>query len=59
MLKDDTYTPQQKLDIYSTVIWALREDDLPVIKNVSEADKSCRFQAWTILVDHYANGGIY
>jgi hypothetical protein len=59
MLKDDTDTPQQKLDLYSILFLALPDDDLSVIENVSEADKSCGFHAWTILVDRSEDGGIY
>jgi hypothetical protein len=35
---------------------ALPEDDLSVIENVSEDDKSCRFHAWMALVDHFDDG---
>jgi hypothetical protein len=59
ILKDDTDTPRQKRDLYCTLISALPDDDLSVIENVSEADKSCGFHAWTILVDHNEDGGIY
>jgi hypothetical protein len=60
MLKDDTATPHHQLDLYSTLILALPEDDLSIIKNVSETDKSCGFQAWTTLVvDYYDYDGIY
>jgi hypothetical protein len=38
---------------------ALPEDDLSVIENLSEADKSCGIQAWMTLVDHYKDDGIY
>jgi hypothetical protein len=59
MLKNGTVTPQQLLDLYSTLILALTNDDLSVIENVNEADTSCGFQAWMTLLMHYEDDGIY
>jgi hypothetical protein len=43
----------------STLILALPEDDLSIIENVSEDDKTCGHTAWTALVYHYEDDGIY
>jgi hypothetical protein len=57
--EDDTAKPQQQVNIYSTLILALPENDRSVIEIVTEADKSCGFQAWTTSVDHYEDDGVY
>jgi hypothetical protein len=38
--------------MYFTLILALLEDDLSIIENVSEDDKTCGHTAWTVLVNH-------
>jgi hypothetical protein len=35
------------------------EDDLSIIENVSEDDKTCGLTAWTALVNHYEDAGFY
>jgi hypothetical protein len=45
--------------MFSTLILALPEDNLSVIENVSEDDKTCGHIAWTALVDHYEDDGIH
>jgi hypothetical protein len=50
---------QQQVDMYSTLIFALPEDDLSIIENVSEDDKTCGHTAWTALVNNYEDDGIY
>jgi hypothetical protein len=45
--------------MYSTLIFALPKDDLSIIENVSEDDKTCGQTAWTALVNHYVDNGIY
>jgi hypothetical protein len=60
MLKNGTVTPQQPpLDLYSTLFLALPTDNLSVIENVNEANKSCGFQARMTLLMHYEDDGIY
>jgi hypothetical protein len=49
----------KQVDIHSTLILAVPEDDLSVIENVSEDDKTCGHTAWTALVNHYVDDGIY
>jgi hypothetical protein len=49
---------QQQVDMYSTLIFALPENDLSIIENVSEDDKTCGHTAWTALVNHYEDDGI-
>jgi hypothetical protein len=44
---------------YSTLIFALPEDDLSIIENVSEDDKTCGHTTWTALGNHYEYDGIY
>jgi hypothetical protein len=56
---DGSTSSQQQVDMHSTLILALPEDDLSIIENVSEDDKTCGHTAWTALVNHYENGGIY
>jgi hypothetical protein len=41
------------------LIIALPEDDLSIIENVSEDDKTCDHTLWTALVNHYDDDGIY
>jgi hypothetical protein len=38
---DGAASSQQQVDMYSTLILALPEDDLSIIGNVSEDDKTC------------------
>jgi hypothetical protein len=40
------------------LIHALPEDDLSIIENVSENDKTCGHTAWTALLYHYEDDGI-
>jgi hypothetical protein len=56
---DGAASSQQQVDLYSTLILALPEDDLSIIENVSEDDKTCGHTAWTALVNHYEDGDIY
>jgi hypothetical protein len=44
--------------MFSTLILALPEDDLSIIENVSEDDKTCGHTAWTALVNQYEDDGI-
>jgi hypothetical protein len=55
---DGAASSQQQVDMYSTLIIALPEDDLSIIENVSEDDKTCSHTAWTALVNHYEDDGI-
>jgi hypothetical protein len=50
---------QQQVDMYSILILALPGDDLSIIENVSEDDKTCGHTAWTALVNHYEDDDIY
>jgi hypothetical protein len=59
LLENHAATAQHHLDLYSTLIMALHEDDLSIIENVNEVDKNCGLKVWTALVDHYKNDGIY
>jgi hypothetical protein len=59
MLREDTATPKQQVDLYSTLILALPEDDFPVIENINKTVKNCGDAAWAALVDHYEYDGIY
>jgi hypothetical protein len=45
--------------MYSTFILALPEDDLFIIENVSEDNKTCGHTAWIALVNQYEDDGIY
>jgi hypothetical protein len=57
---DGAASSQQQVDMYSTLILALPEDDdLSIADNVSEDDKTCGHNAWTALVNHYEDDGIY
>jgi hypothetical protein len=56
LLSDGAASSQQQVDMYSTLILALPEDDLSIIENV---DKTCGHTAWTALVNHYDDDGIY
>jgi hypothetical protein len=58
ILENDAATAQQHLDLFSTLIMALLEDDLSIIENVHEVDKNCGLKALTALVDHYDDDGI-
>jgi hypothetical protein len=59
LLENDAATAERHLDLYSTLILALPKDDLSIIENVHEVDKKCGLKAWTALVDHYEDDGIY
>jgi hypothetical protein len=41
LLPDGAASPQQQVDMYSILTRALQEDDLSIIENVSEDDKTC------------------
>jgi hypothetical protein len=41
MPRDETATSQQHVDLYSTLILALPEDDISIIENITEIDKNC------------------
>jgi hypothetical protein len=56
---DGGASSQQLADMYSTLIRALPEDDLSIIENVSEDDKTCSHTAWTSLLNHNMDDGIY
>jgi hypothetical protein len=56
---DGAASSQQQVDMYSTLILALPEDDLSTTENVREDDKTCGYTAWTALVNHYEDDGIY
>jgi hypothetical protein len=49
---DCAASSQQQVDMSSTLILALPEDNLSIIENVSEDDKTCGHSAWTTLVSH-------
>jgi hypothetical protein len=55
----DAATAQQHLDLYSTLVLVLLEDNMSIIENVSEIDKNSGLKAWIALVDHYEDDGIY
>jgi hypothetical protein len=55
---DGVASSQQEVDMYSTLIHALPEEDLSIVENVSEDDKTCGHTAWTALVNHYEDDGI-
>jgi hypothetical protein len=44
--------------MYFTLIFAVPEDNLSIIENVSEDDKTCGHTAWTALVNHYKDDGM-
>jgi hypothetical protein len=46
-LSSDGAAFSQQVDMYSTLILALPEDDLSIIENVSEDDKTYGHTAWT------------
>jgi hypothetical protein len=57
---DGAASSLQQVDMYSTLILALPEDDdLSIIENVREDDKTCGHTAWTAFVNHYEDDGIY
>jgi hypothetical protein len=56
---DGAASSQQQVDIYSILILALPDDDLSIIENTSEDDKTCGHIAWTALVNYYGDDGIY
>jgi hypothetical protein len=49
---------QQQVDMYFTLILSLPEEDLSIIENVSEDEKTCGHSAWTALVNHYEDDGV-
>jgi hypothetical protein len=59
MSSDGAASSQQQVDMYSTLILALPEDVPSIIEDVSEDDKTCGHTAWTALVNHYEDDGIY
>jgi hypothetical protein len=58
-LSSDGAASSQQVDMYSTLILALPEDDLSILENVSEGDKTCGHTAWTALVNHFEDDGIH
>jgi hypothetical protein len=56
---DGAASSQQQVDMYSTLILALPEDDMSTIENVSEVEQTCGNTAWTALVNHYEDCSIY
>jgi hypothetical protein len=50
---------QQQVDMYSTLLFVLPQDDLSIIENFSENSKTCGHTAWTALVNYYDDDGIY
>jgi hypothetical protein len=57
--QDGAAFSQQQVDMYSTLILALPEDELSVIENVSEDAMTCGHTAWTaLLANHYDDDGI-
>jgi hypothetical protein len=46
-LSSDGAAFSQQVDVYSTLILALPEDDLSIMENVSEDDKTYGHTAWT------------
>jgi hypothetical protein len=48
-----------QVNMYSTLILALPEDDISIIENVSEDDKTCGHTARAALVNHYEDDGTY
>jgi hypothetical protein len=59
LLSNGAAASRQQVDMYSTLILALPEDDMSIIENVSEDDKTCGHTAWTALVNDYEDDGIY
>jgi hypothetical protein len=59
LLSDGATSSHQQVDMYSTLIFALPEDNLSTINNVREDDKTCGHTPWTALVNHYDDYGIY
>jgi hypothetical protein len=59
LLENDAATAQQHLDLYSTLVLALLEDNLSLIESVSEIDKNSGLKAWIAVVDRYEDNGIY
>jgi hypothetical protein len=56
---DGAASSQQQVDMYSTLILALPKNNLSIIENVSEDDKTCGHKALTAFVNHYEDNGIY
>jgi hypothetical protein len=56
---DAAASSQQQVDMYPTFILALPEDDLSIVENVREDERTCGHTAWTALVNHYEDDGIY
>jgi hypothetical protein len=56
---DDAASFPQQVDMYSILLLTLPEDDLLIIENVSEDDKTCGHTAWTALVNHCEDVGIH
>jgi hypothetical protein len=56
---DGAASSKQQVDMYFTLILALPEDDLSIIENVSEDDKTYGHTAWTAFVNHCQDDGIY
>jgi hypothetical protein len=56
---DGVASSQHQVELYSTLILTLPEDDLSIIENVSEDDETCGHTAWTASVNHYEDDGIY
>jgi hypothetical protein len=46
-LSSDGAASSQQVDMYSTLILALPDDDLSISENVSKDDKTCGHTAWT------------
>jgi hypothetical protein len=59
LLSNVAASSQQQVDMYSTLIFALPEDDLSITENVNDDDKTCGHTAWTALVNHYEDNYIY
>jgi hypothetical protein len=56
---DGAASSQQEVDMYSTLILALPEDDLSIVEDVCEDDKTCGHIPWTASVNHCEDDGTY
>jgi hypothetical protein len=59
MLRGDTATCHQQVNLYPALILALSKDDLSIVEYICETYKNCDLAALAALVDHYEDDGVY
>ena len=56
---DEKASAEMQLELYTSLVLALPEDDLAHIEETDEKDTTCGTLAWQALMSHWESSGLY